>query len=108
MSTQLPVAQASQQRLFDLAIWLGLIVLTFAVYAQVGDFDFVDYDDGLYVYQNAHVEAGLTPESIKWAFTAVVSNNWMPVTLLSHMLDVQVFGLQSGLHHLMNVLFAAL
>ena len=75
----------------DLAIGLGLIVSIFLVYAQVGHFDFINYDDDLYVYDNAHVQAGLTPASIKWAFTAVVSNNWMPVTLLSHILDGQFF-----------------
>ena len=53
----------------------------------MGHFDFITYDDDVYVYENAHVQAGLTPDSIKWAFTAVVSANWMPVTLLSHMLD---------------------
>src|SRR5712692_6836414 len=101
-----PVAQ--RQRLFDLAICFALILSTFAVYAQVGDFDFVSYDVGVYVYENGHVQTGLTPASMKWAFTAAVSNNWMPVTLLSHILDWQLFGMQSGMHHLTNVLFAAL
>jgi tetratricopeptide (TPR) repeat protein len=95
-------------RLFDRAICLGLILLTFAVYAQVADFAFVDYDDGLYVFQNEHVQAGLTFASIKWAFTGVVSNNWMPITLLSHILDGQLFQMESGIHHLVNVLFASL
>jgi tetratricopeptide (TPR) repeat protein len=87
----------------DLAIGLGLILTILAVYADVGRFDFTSYDDNLYVSENVHVQAGLTPESIKWASTAVVASNWMPVTLLSHMLDCQLFHLQSGMHHLMNV-----
>ncbi len=88
-----------------LAIGLGLILVIFAVYSQVGTFDFTSYDDNLYVTENPHVQAGLTPESIKWAMTAVVASNWMPVTLLSHMLDCQLFHQQSGMHHLMNVVF---
>ena len=88
----------------DLAIGLGLILAIFAVYSPVGSFDFTTYDDNLYVTDNAHVQAGLTPESIRWAMTAVVASNWMPVTLLSHMLDCQLFHQQSGMHHLVNVL----
>jgi protein O-mannosyl-transferase len=94
--------------LFDLAVCLGLILSTVAVYAQVGGFDFVNYDDNLYVFQNEHVQAGLTPGSVKWALTAPVVGNWIPVTLLSHLLDVQLFGMSSGMHHLVNVLFHTL
>ncbi len=99
---------AAQQRLFDLAIWLGLILATFAVYAQVGHFDFIVYDDGSQVYDNPHVQAGLTSASIKWALTATVLGNWMPMTLLSHLVDSELFGMESGAHHLVNVLFHAL
>jgi tetratricopeptide (TPR) repeat protein len=107
--TQAPrITAAGQQSIVDLAIWLGLILATLAVYAQVGRFDFVNYDDDLYVYDNVQVKTGLTPGNVKWAFTAVVASNWMPVTLLSHIVDVQFFGLQSGMHHLVNVLLHAL
>jgi protein O-mannosyl-transferase len=99
---------ATRQTLFDLTVCLGLILATVVVYAQVGGFDFVVYDDGAHVFENPHVQAGLTPASIKWAFTAVVMSNWMPVTLLSHLVDAELFGMQSGMHHLMNVLFHAL
>jgi len=90
--------------LLDLAIGLGLILAIFAVYSSVGGYDFTSYDDNLYVTENTHVQSGLTPENIKWAMTAVVASNWMPVTLLSHMLDCQLFHQQSGMHHLVNVL----
>ncbi len=107
-----PVAEAerdaAKQRLFDFAIWLGLIACILVVYAQVGDFEFENFDTNLYVYGNPHVAQGLTAGTIRWAFTAVVAGNWMPVTLLSHALDVQLFGMQSGIHHLVNVLFHAL
>src|SRR5580700_7581965 len=101
-------AAAKRQKAFNLAIFLGLILATLAVYAQVGGFDFVAYDDDSYVFDNAHVQAGLTPDSVHWAFTAVVAGNWMPVTLFSHILDGQLFGMQSGMHHLENVVFHTL
>jgi Flp pilus assembly protein TadD len=99
---------SGSQSLLDLAIWIGLILSILVVYAQVSHFDFVNYDDPEDVYNNVHVVAGVTFAGIKWAFTSVVSSNWMPVTLLSHMLDCQLFGLASGMHHLVNVLFHAL
>jgi len=102
------VTATGQQSALDLAIYLGLLVSVLAIYAQVGQFPFVNYDDSDYVYDNPMVKGGLTVASIKWAFTAVVVSNWMPVTLLSHMLDCQLFGLTSGMHHLVNVLFHAL
>src|ERR1051326_29792 len=89
----------------DLAIGLGLVVAIFLVYAPVGSFAFTSYDDNLYVTDNSPVQQGLTARNFAWAFTAVVASNWMPVTLLSHILDCQFFHLQAGLHHLMNVLF---
>ncbi|MDP8990025.1 MAG: tetratricopeptide repeat protein [Acidobacteriota bacterium] len=91
-----------------MAIWLGLLLSSLAVYSQVASFDFINYDDPAYVYQNPHVLAGLTLASVKWALTAVVDGNWIPVTLLSHILDVQLFGMRSGMHHLVNVSFHAL
>ena len=92
---------------FDAAIGVGLVLAIFLIYAQTARFDFLSYDDDLYVYKNAHVIAGLTVDGIRWALTAVIASNWMPLTLLSHMLDVQLFGLQAGVHHLMNVVFHA-
>lgn len=98
----------AQQKLLDLAIWLGLLVSIFAVYAQVGSFDFIVYDDLSQVYGNPHVQAGLTPASIKWALTSSVLGYWVPLTLLSHLAVTELFGMQSGAHHLVNVLFHAL
>jgi Flp pilus assembly protein TadD len=99
---------ARRQKLLDVAVWLGLILSTLAVYAQVADFDFVNYDDPKAVYQNPRVLAGLTPASVKWAFTAAIIGNWMPVTALSHLLDAQLFGMHSGMHHLTSVCFHVL
>jgi protein O-mannosyl-transferase len=76
------------------------IVLSFA---EVRGFAFVNYDDNEYVYDNPPVRAGLTAHGLTWAFTAVHSANWHPLTWLSHMLDSELFGLDAGWHHLSNV-----
>ena len=68
------------------------------------NFDFVNYDDHLYVYQNPHVLNGLSFNDFKWAFTTGYAYNWHPVTWLSLMLDCQLFGCDPGWIHLINVL----
>jgi tetratricopeptide (TPR) repeat protein len=89
-------------------IWLVCIaisVATFAIYAQVLQFQFVDWDDPMYVYDNPHIAQGLTPASVRWAFSSGYASNWHPLTWISHMVDVELFGLQHpGGHHLVSVL----
>ena len=93
----------SRPRLIGLLLALG----TLLVYLPVLHHEFVNYDDGGYVTENTTVKAGLTWHGIKWAFTTWVVGNWHPVTMLSHMLDCQLFGVNSGLQHYENVLFHA-
>ncbi len=78
----------------DLWVCLLLLASVFAVYAQVSRFSFVNYDDPDYVTNN---------KGIRRAFTSTEAANWFPVTRLSHMLDVQLFGMDAGLHHLTSV-----
>jgi tetratricopeptide (TPR) repeat protein len=92
----------------DLLIYLALFLATFAVYAQVRSFDFVNYDDPDYTTGNTHVRQGLTARGLEWALTSRDAANWFPVTWVSHMLDSQFFGSDSGWHHLHNVLLHAL
>ncbi|MGA2242974.1 MAG: tetratricopeptide repeat protein [Verrucomicrobiota bacterium] len=88
-----------------LPVCLLLAAVTLAVFWPVTGHDFVNYDDNLYVTDNTHVREGLTLEGIWWAFGSLHACNWHPVTWLSHMLDVTLFGMRPGAHHLMNVLF---
>lgn len=85
-----------------------LVVLVILPYAQTVQHAFIDYDDQEFVTENPAVRAGLTGEGLRWAFTTVHSANWMPLTWLSHMIDVTLFGLDPGWHHLVNVLIHAL
>ena len=89
------------------ALWisLALVVSTLAVYAPVRHYDFVDFDDPLYVRENPHLTGGLTAGNVSWAMTAGYATNWHPLTWMSHMLDVQFFGLNAGPQHLTNLAF---
>ena len=91
----------------DLMVCLGLLAAIAAVYWPVARFDFINFDDPLYVTGNDHVKPGLTWDGLRWAFTTFSASNWHPLTWLSHMADCQFFGQQPGAQHLVNVLFHA-
>jgi Flp pilus assembly protein TadD len=82
--------------------------VTLAVYWGVLGNGFVSFDDGDYVAGNRHVLDGLSWSGVRWALTSFEANNWHPVTWLSHMLDVSLFGVWAGGHHLVSVGFHAL
>jgi protein O-mannosyl-transferase len=84
-------------------VCVALVAVTFAVYLQVGNHQFIVFDDDTYVTQNEHVANGLTGPNIVWAFASVEEGNWHPVTWLSHMADVQLYGMNPRGHHLTNV-----
>lgn len=85
------------------AFLLSFLVL--AVYGQVVNHAFINFDDQQYVYENRHVLKGLSREGILWSLTSFHLSNWHPLTWVSHMADVEFFGLKAGSHHLVNVLF---
>ncbi|RJQ60495.1 MAG: tetratricopeptide repeat protein [Desulfobacteraceae bacterium] len=85
-------------------ICLTLVLLTLVVYWQVRDFEFVLYDDTSYVSDNPHVQDGLTSKNLLWAVEAVDVSNWHPITWISHLMDVELFGMNPGAHHLTNLI----
>ena len=78
-----------------------LAALTFALYLGTGEFEFLNYDDPDYVTNNSAVADGLSAAGLRWAF-GFHAANWHPLTWLAHMLDVELFGLESGPMHLVN------
>jgi len=86
----------------------GLVMLVAVVYAQVLHFGFVSLDDYMYVRDNPRVLQGITLDGLRWAFTSFYAGNWHPLTWLSHMADVELFGLNPGMHHVTSVAFHAL
>lgn len=85
-----------------------LVALTLLLYAPVVHYGFLNlWDDDAYVTENVHVSSGLKLTNIRWAFTSFEQSNWHPLTWLSHMLDCQLFGLNPGPQHLVNLLLHA-
>ncbi len=99
--------QAQYTRLRDIAIATGLIVAVLAVYGQTLSFEYLNYDDNLYVTGCAHTKGGLSWDSVGWAFMTGTASNWHPLTWLSFMLDISVFGETPGPMHAVNVLLHA-
>ncbi len=91
-----------------LAILAVLFAATCLTYAPVRDHEFVNFDSNVYLYENPVVREGVTWAGVRWAFTTTETANWHPVTWLSLMLDVQLFGLDPGAHHLSSVFLHAM
>ena len=89
-------------------VCVSLFVLTWAVFSQTLRYDFVNYDDPHYVYQNTRITSGINFANVAWAFSHIHSENWHPLTTITHMLDCQLHGLNAGWHHFTNVLLHCL
>jgi tetratricopeptide (TPR) repeat protein len=87
---------------FRAAVALGLLLSVAFVYLPTGGYPFVPLDDPDYVLSNPVVRQGLTAEGASWAFTTFATGNWHPLAWLSHMADVSLFGVDPGMHHLVN------
>ena len=85
-------------------ISISLVAVTFVAYEPVRHNGFVSYDDDTYITKNPNVKDGITRDSVLWAFTKPRVAFWHPLTMLSHMLDCEVYGLNPLGHHITNVL----
>ncbi|MBL7216025.1 MAG: hypothetical protein ISS71_10140, partial [Phycisphaerae bacterium] len=88
----------------NLTICLLLSALTFSAFDLILENDFILYDDPGYVTENEHVLQGLTGDSVSWAFQTTFIGNWIPLTWLTHMLDVELYGINPKGHHLNNLI----
>jgi protein O-mannosyl-transferase len=88
-----------------LGLSLALLAATLALYFPVIHHPFTNIDDQGYIYQNLHVQDGLSWPTIKWALLTFDDNNWHPITWFSHALDCQMFGINPAGHHMMNALW---
>ena len=93
-----------------LLVCLIFVIVIPAVYWNVSHYDFINYDDGEYVSGNQQIQSGLTKENLAWSFSLHENKKfyWHPLTWISHMLDVELYGLNPGRHHLTNVIFHVL
>src|SRR6266481_2623704 len=90
-------------RSITIGIYLLLTGLSLAVFSRTIRYDFVNFDDDMYVYNAPAIQAGPTLKGIVAAFTSPHARNWHPLTTLSHMLDCRLYGLNAGGHHATNV-----
>ncbi|MBM3288960.1 MAG: hypothetical protein FJY92_02290, partial [Candidatus Hydrogenedentes bacterium] len=90
------------------ALLVLIALATGALYLRTLTFDFVSYDDPVYVTNNPHVRAGLTWDGVVYAFTAGETGTWQPLALLSHMLDCALFGPNAAGHHATSAMLHAI
>ena len=91
----------ARDRTWLLAALLGLGTL--ALYWPATQHAFVNYDDDLYVTHNLQVQKGLSLESLQWLCGNLVCGNWHPVTMFSHLVDCQLYGLRPWGHHFTSI-----
>ena len=91
---------------YKTVMWVAavLVAIILFIYAPVRHYGFLSFDDPEYVSENAQVIRGLTGQGVLWAFTTGHASNWHPMTWLSHMLDVQMYGMNAGRHHFTSLL----
>lgn len=90
-------------QLQKLIVYILLILATLAVYWQVNQFNFINFDDNIYVTNNPVIQAGLSAEGFRWAFGSKYFGLWNPLVWVSFMLDYQLYGLNAGCYHLTNL-----
>ena len=95
----------TSQHKWAIGLSLLLIAVTVILYLPVLHHPFSNLDDQGYVYENLHVQEGLTWSTIKWAFTTFDDNNWHPLTWVSHAIDCQLYGIDPSGHHETNVIW---
>ena len=98
------MTKISLNRHRNVLICLLLTTAVLVVYWQVQNFDFIDYDDNIYVIENTHIQTGLTFQNIAWAFRDTHVGHWHPLTWFSHMLDWRLFRANPGGHHWTSII----
>lgn len=103
--SSIPAPPRSQSAFFKCACVLSTLILGVVVFGSLRNHEFIALDDQEYVTANPMVLQGLTSHGIRWAFTTFTNANWHPLTWISHQVDCTLFGLNPGMHLMMNVLF---
>jgi tetratricopeptide (TPR) repeat protein len=91
----------------NLFLALGLVIGCLVIFGRTMGFDFINIDDSGYIYENTMLGTGLSWDSFKWAFTTFSQANWHPLTWLSYLTEVTLWGSKPGTFHLVNALFHA-
>ncbi len=100
----MPLKSQSSAKLASIVVCLGLAVALLAIYLQTSHFGFVNWDDDAYIYENPQVLKGFIEENVLLAFTSGQNHLWHPIATLTHLVDVELYGLNAGGFHITNVL----
>ena len=87
-----------------LIVYVFLAIVTLAVFWQVSQFEFINFDDDFYITKNFHIQSGITLDGIRWALSTTYADLWHPLIWLSFMFDYQLYGLNPGGYHLTNLI----
>src|SRR5881296_71596 len=98
------LARGVPSRRTRIVVYLFLVAISLAVFGQTIRYEFLNFDDDLYVYNTPAIQAGLTVKGLALAFTSPHARNWHPLATILHMLDCQLYGLKAGGHHATNVI----
>ena len=83
---------------------IALVAAVWAVWAQTGGFEYIRLDDSLYTWDFPPVAQGLSWAGVRAVFSDLTQGGiWMPITSLTYMLDISLFGAGPGPHHLVSV-----
>ena len=106
VSNQIDTRDNYSRSKVEVFVALVLIIGILAIYVQTRHHEFVVYDDRTYITENPHVLNGITAEGFRWAFNFTEKDKtyWHPLTWLSHMLDIHLFGTNAGSHLTINML----
>jgi len=59
-----------------LIVYIVLTLVTLAVFWQVNQYDFVNFDDPVYVTLNSNIHSGITLDGLRWAFSTTYAEFW--------------------------------
>ena len=87
-----------------LIIYIVLAAITLVVFWQVNQFDFINFDDHVYVTENNHIKSRVTLSNLSWAFSTRYADMWNPLVWMSFMLDYKLYGMKAGGYHVTNLI----
>ena len=102
---KVPNNKSAPERSLRVGICAVLAAAVLIVYWRVQYYDFIDFDDNMYIIENTHLQSGLTYRGLTWAFTTTHTTNWHPLTWLSLMFDYELYGLNPAGYHWTNTIF---
>ena len=83
-----------------------LLLLVILLYLKSAFFDFVRFDDGLYIFNNFRIK-NFNLENALWFFTNFEWGHYFPVTMLSYGFQTSLWGVNAPPMHSLNIILHA-